>query len=170
MFKLRFPETDIQLWAERYSYTANDTEFTDVVRPTVLVRGYLERDEFREICEWKTQRSKSRCARNDATTIRVITRAAFATGDEVVKMDLLRLLEGVEWPTASTLLHFGDPRPYPILDYRALWSLGYFKPPSYSMPFWQDYLTFTRSLSLRLRIPIRTLDRALWQYSKERQG
>ncbi len=37
---------------------------------------------------------------------------------------VLRFLDGVEWPTASTILHFCGARPYPILDYRALWSLG----------------------------------------------
>ena len=84
-------------------------------------------------------------------------------------MDLLRLLSGVEWPTASTLLHFCDSRPYPILDFRALWSLGYSKPPRYTMLFWLEYLEFTRLLSARLAVPIRTIDRALWQYSKNKQ-
>lgn len=72
-------------------------------------------------------RSESKCERNGERTIRAITQAAFATPDEPLKMDLLRLLAGVEWPTASTLLHFCDSRPYPILDFRALWSLGYAK-------------------------------------------
>ena len=85
-------------------------------------------------------------------------------------MDLLRLLEGVEWPTASTILHFCDARPYPILDYRALWSLGFAKPPRYTMEFWLGYLAFTRELAARVGLPIRTVDKALWQYSKERQG
>ena len=78
-------------------------------------------------------------------------------------------LEGVEWPTASTLLHFCDRRPYPILDFRALWSLGYSKAPRYTMEFWLAYLNFTRQLARRLELDIGTLDRALWQYSKERQ-
>lgn len=169
MFKLRFPEAEIAMWAERYSYTENDMEFVEVVRPAALVRGYLERDEFLSICEWKTQRSKPLCARNDEHTLRIITRAAFGTADEPLKMDLLRILDGVEWPTASTILHFGDPRPYPMLDYRALWSLGYAKPPRYTMEFGLRYLEYTRTLAIRLRLPIRTVDQALWQYSKERQ-
>ena len=46
-------------------------------------------------------------------------------------IDLLRTLEGVEWPTASTLLHFCDRSDHiRYLDYRALWSLGYSKPPA----------------------------------------
>ncbi len=80
------------------------------------------------------------------------------------------LLDRVAWPTASTILHFCDARPYPILDYRALWSLGYAKPPKYTMEFWLEYLEFTRELAGRLGLPIRTVDKALWQYSKEKQG
>jgi hypothetical protein len=169
VFKLRFPESQIRHWAERYSYSVDDGRLRDELRPIVLKRGYLNRDEFLEICKWKTQRSKSRCATNDEFTIRTVSRAAFASTDESLKIDLLRTLTGVEWPTGSTLLHFCDPRPYPILDYRALWSLGFGEPPHYTMEFWLEYLAFTRSLAQRLNVDIRTLDRALWQYSKARQ-
>ena len=169
MFRLRFPETQIQHWAERYAYAAEDGRLREELRPLVLARGYLTRDEFLRICAWKSQRTRSRCATNDEFTVRTISRAALATGDEALKMDLLRTLAGVEWPTASTLLHFSDRRPYPILDYRALWSLGLREPPAYTSEFWLEYLGFTRRLARRRKVDIRTLDRALWQYSKERQ-
>ena len=169
MFKLRFPEAQIPRWTGRYSYTANDGDLRDVLRPAVLNRGCLTKDEFLEICEWKTKRSKSLCARNDAFTIETVSRAALATSDEALKINLLRTLAGVQWPTASALLHFSDERPYPILDYRALWSLGYATPPHYTMPFWLEYLAYTRGLAKRLKQDIRTIDRALWQYSKARQ-
>ena len=74
----------------------------------------------------------------------LLSRAALATSDEALKINLLRLLDGVDCPTASTILHFCDARPYPILDY-------------------------TRGLAARLGLPIRTVDKALWQYSKEKQ-
>lgn len=169
MFKLRFPESQVHHWAERYSSTVNDGRFRDELRPRILKRGYLDRDEFLEICRWKTQRTKSRCATNDDFTIRTISRAALASSDETLKMDLFRTLTGVEWPTGSTLLHFCDARPYPVLDYRALWSLGLSEPPRYPMEFWLEYLAFTRRLARRLDLDIRTLDQALWQYSKARQ-
>jgi hypothetical protein len=168
MFRLRFPESQVAQWAGRYSY-AEDDGLRETIRPTVLARGFLRKAEFLRVCEWKTPRTKSRCAGNDEFAIQTITRAAFATGDESLKMDLLRTLAGVSWPTASTLLHFCDRRPYPILDYRALWSLGQRRPPHYTMDFWLEYLGFTRALARRLKIDIRTLDRALWQYSKARQ-
>jgi hypothetical protein len=169
VFKLRFAERQLRKWADQYSYTANDGELRGIVRPAVLSRGYLERTEFLKICEWKTQRTKSRCAQNSAFTVETISRAALATSDEALKIDLLRTFCGVEWPTASTLLHFCDRKPYPILDYRALWSLGHDKPPHYTMEFWLAYLDFTRRLAKRLKEDIRTVDRALWQYSKARQ-
>ena len=169
MFKLRFPLKQIPSWAARYSYEGSDARFLAEVRPAVRVRAYLLVTEFRDICYWKTPRSQSRCRRNTPDEIRVVTQAALATKDEALKMDLLRLLHGVEWPTASTLLHFCDRRPYPILDYRALWALGYSRPPRYTMPFWLSYVRYVRELSRRCAYSIRTVDRALWQYSKARQ-
>ena len=170
-FKLRFPESSIPEWAAKYNYSpsATDAHLISEVRPATLERGYLTGEEFREICKWKTRRSQSKCATNDEQAVRTITKAAFATSDEALKMDLLRVLHGVEWPTASTLLHFGDARPYPILDYRALWSLGFPKAPHYTTEFWLVYLGYTRGLADRLRVHIRTVDRALWQYSKVKQ-
>jgi hypothetical protein len=61
------------------------------------------------------------------------------------------------------------PGRYPILDVRALWSLGFSRPPAYTFGFWSEYVAFTRSEARRLGVSMRELDRALWQYSKERQ-
>jgi hypothetical protein len=168
-FRLRFPEHDIAEWAARYSYAGSDDALLDRIRTVVLARGHLTRPEFLRVCAWKSVRTKPRCRKNSAHRIETFTRAAFATSDEALKIDLLRLLDGVEWPTASTILHFCDARPYPILDYRALWSLGFAKPPKYTMEFWLKYLEFTRGLAAKAGLPIRTVDRALWQYSKEKQ-
>ena len=139
------------------------------MRAAVLERGHLVRAEFLQICAWKTPRSKPHCAKNSAHAIRTLTRATFASPDDELKMDLLRLLQGVDWPTASTILHICDERPYPILDVRAVWSLGFAKPPTYTMEFWLSYVAFTRGLAVRTGLSIRTIDQALWQYSKERQ-
>ena len=121
------------------------------------------------VCYWKSPRTQPRCRENTAEDVRVLTQAAFGTRDEALKMGLLRRLCGVDWPTASALLHFCDVRPYPILDYRALWSLGYSNPPHYTMPFWLGYVAFVRDVARRSGHSIRVVDRALWQYSKARQ-
>ena len=169
MFRLRFPLDQIPRWAGGYSYGDGDDRLLLEVRPLVRRRGWLTAAEFRELCYWKTPRSRSRVRRNTGDEIRTLTRAALATADDGLKMELLRLLHGVDWPTASTILHFCDRRPYPILDYRALWSLGYARPPHYTMPFWLGYVAYVRALARQSGQSLRTVDRALWRYSKARQ-
>lgn len=166
---LRFPEQDLAAWAARDLDDAGDHRLLDGIRPAVLARGHLTRAEFLEICRWKSPRSKPHCARNSEHAVRTITRAALLTGDEALKMDLLRILQGVEWPTASTILHFCDERPYPILDVRAVWSVGFAGSPRYTMDLWLTYVAFTRALAARTGLSMRAVDKALWRYSKERQ-
>ena len=138
------------------------------IRSRVQATGWLSRADFLTLCAWKSPRSRPRCLENSERDVRTLTRAAFSSGDEEVKMELLRLLRGVEWPTASTILHVCDARPYPILDVRALWSVG-LDAPHVTMELWLRYLAFTRALAADLGLPMRTVDKALWQYSKERQ-
>ena len=167
-FQLRFTEQEIPPWASLYSYPGED-KIVKVLAPRARQRGHLTRHQFLALCKWKTPRSRPKCEQNSAARIREATRLAFATSDDQAKIGILRLLDGVDWPTASVLLHFCDELPFPILDYRALWSLGYGKPPSYTYPFWQAYTAYTRELSRRTGHSMRQVDRALWQYSKENQ-
>ncbi len=83
-------------------------------------------------------------------------------------MDALLQLEGVGVPTAPALLQFAFPTEYPILDVRALESLGERGSSVYSTSYWLEYLTFCRDLAKDASVSIRTLDKALWQHSKER--
>lgn len=79
-------------------------------------------------------------------------------------------LHGVSWPTASVVLHFWHNDPYPILDFRALWSLGFDKQPTYyTFDIWSKYTDFCRRLAKESEVSMRTADRALWQFSSENQ-
>lgn len=80
----------------------------------------------------------------------------------------LRLLRGVGLPTASVLLHLVFPERYPILDVRALHALGV--PASYGYGFWESYVTEYRRLLKQAGVDGRTLDQALWQWSREQGG
>jgi hypothetical protein len=128
MLRLRFPESQIEHWADHYS-DPNESEIEKQIAPKARAQGYLTRDEFLAICRWKTPRSKRLCARNRESFVEEVTRIALSTRDEELKIRILLLLSGVGWPTASVILHFCDRARYPILDYRALWSLGIRKPP-----------------------------------------
>jgi hypothetical protein len=84
---------------------------------------------------------------------------------------VLTQLQGVLIPVASVLLHLAHRDPYPILDVRALWSLGVDEQPSYySFELWWAYTETCRALASQAGVDMRTLDRALWQYSRDRQG
>jgi hypothetical protein len=166
-FRLRFPASEIGLWAERFPVDVDQA--VERLAPGIRKRGYLRRSEFLSLCAWKTPRTARRCASNSSALIIDATRLALRTGDERAKIGILRLLAGVDWPTASVLLHFSDRRPYPILDTRALWSLGVVVNGRYDFDFWRRYTLFLRGLARSTGYSMRTVDRALWQYSKERQ-
>jgi hypothetical protein len=85
-------------------------------------------------------------------------------------MNALLELKGVGVPTASTLLYVAFPDDYPILDVRALESLGVKPRSQYPVSFWLQYLDACRELARRCGVSIRTLDKALWQHSKEPSG
>ena len=167
-FRLRFPASRIGDLASRYSDPGDDA-LERVIVPRIKKLGYLRKPDFLRLCRWKTPRSGPHVQKNSDAFIRAVTATAFSSADERLRIEVLTLLDGVDWPTASVILHFGHRDPYPILDVRALWSLGIDKPPTYDFPFWEAYTRFCRNLSRKYSRSMRTLDRALWQYSKEKQ-
>lgn len=168
-FRLRFPVSQINYWADRYDFVG-DSEIESEVATPAREQGYLTRSQFLRICKWKTPRSQKKCKKNDEEMVREATRIAFSTEYDPIKIAVLRSLDGVDWPTASTILHFCDARSYPILDFRVLWSLGIKKYPAYvSKRFFQEYTEYVRNLSAASGHSMRVIDRALWQYSKEKQ-
>jgi hypothetical protein len=167
-FRLRFPLGDIQAWAGDYEY--EDDTAVEAIGAKVRGRGWYLRAELREVALWKTRRSRSRVSRNTTAAIRDATSLALSTSDERLRIGVLTLLQGIEIPTASVLLHLAHHEPYPILDFRALWSIGVASQPYYySFAFWQAYVVKCRALAQSAGVSMRTLDRALWQYSKRRQ-
>ena len=137
---------------------------------TAVKRGFLLKQELLDICYWKTPRSQSKCRKDEDDFIIDVTKVSLSTVNEKLKIEILTLLSGVKWPTASTILHFCFPEQYPILDYRALWSLSVNTPPAaYDFYFWWDYVMICREISEELDITIRELGKGLWQYSKENQ-
>lgn len=165
-FELQFSAAEIEALAGRFP-GADDAGF-DATGGAVRARGYYTRSEFIRVCRWKTPRSAPRVAANSARMVSRSTASALATEDERARMQALLGLQGVGVPTASTLLYCVWPNRYPILDVRALESLGV-KPRSvYPVGFWLEYLAACRALSARYGVDLRTLDKALWQHSKER--
>jgi hypothetical protein len=166
-FKLRFQPRDATKWAARYDYT---DAAPLAVAANAQKRGHLTKTEFLALAQRKTPRTNKRCAVNSAEFIRAVTAASLSSSDERLRIEVLTLLSGVQWPTASVILHFCARDRYPILDFRALWSLSCGVPKKgYDFALWWAYCEFTRHLAKQLQLSMRDLDRALWQYSKECQ-
>jgi hypothetical protein len=166
-FELQFGIDEIEVLAARFPALDGDARLHEV-GVAVLTRGYYTREEFIEVCAWKTVRSRPKVSRNTEAAVVQATGAAIAAEDEAARMAALLELDGVGVPTASTLLYCAFPDDYPILDVRALESLGVKPRSQYPLSFWLGYLDACRELAQRAGVSLRTLDRALWQHSKER--
>jgi hypothetical protein len=166
-FALQFNPVEIPALAARFSDT-DDRRIAAAGR-AAAVRGNYTRAEFLAVCRWKTARSRSRVASNSRAAIRTATETAFATVDLAEQVGALLTLAGVGMPTAATLLHFAFPDRFPLLDVRALESLGVVR-SSYTPSFWASYVEVCRSLAAAHGVSLRTLDKALWQHSKERHN
>jgi hypothetical protein len=166
-FRLQFPIGEIGALAARLDF--EDDGAVVGAGAAAGGRGYYTRPEFVLVCAWKTPRSKPLVASNAEASVEDVTRAAFANQDEAGRMAALCSLRGVSRPTASVLLHFAFPDGYPIIDWRALESLGQPRRSSYPVPYWLGYLESCRNLAADAGVTMRTLDRALWQYSRERE-
>ena len=165
-FELQFDISEVRSIAARYSY--EDDEPVLAIGRTARERGWYTKPELVQVCRWKSPRTQPRVAENDPRVNSAATRGALSSVSEKDRMKSLCQLRGVSWATASVLLHLSHHDPYPILDYRALEALGIARRNSYSMQFWLDYVAKTRELAEAARVDMRTLDRSLWQWSKER--
>jgi hypothetical protein len=170
----RFPLANVLKIAGRHAYPL-ELSVEEIV-PAVRRQGYLTKEQLFILCRWKSPRSAGRVQNNPAPFVEEITRFALSAHDERARIEALTLLDDVEYPTASCILHWFHQDPYPIMDTRALWSLGLEKTGVYDFTFWCDYFLKWRQLLTRARkachnenLTARDLDKALWQYSCEEQ-
>lgn len=167
-FVLQFPAEEIEPLAARFGST--DDSRLLALGVAAQARGHYTLEEFIEVCAWKTIRSRPKVAGNAAAAVTDATGRALRAADEEERIRALLELAGVGVPTASVLLYCAFPDDYPILDVRALESLGVKPRSQYPVSFWLEYVSACRQLARREGVSIRTLDKALWQHSKESAG
>ncbi|MHB1756860.1 MAG: hypothetical protein ACYCT9_05025 [Leptospirillum sp.] len=173
-FKLRDPQMDVQQYADGYvklheNYPV-DLSLEEKFKAISKSIRYLDQSLLHDVARWKSPRSAGHINENSEEYIQEITSFAFNAKEERSRIEILTVLDGVGWPMASVILHFFHPDQYPILDFRALWSLSTEPPQQYDFPFWWSYVQACRDLSKKFGVDMRTLDRALWKYSKDHQG
>lgn len=167
--RLRFSQSEIPALAARYSYPGEE-RIVNEIGPAARRRGYYTRTEFIDLCGWKTVRSRSRVALNAEDAVVETTQLALRVQSEALRIWIPMALSGVQWATASVLLHFGHRDRYPILDYRALAALGVTQSVTYTLPLWSAYVAACRAIDDATGLGMRTIDRAMWQWSKEQDG
>lgn len=169
-------EKVIRLYAGRYDEFFSeiyDSEIERKLKEKLAKQDYITRDDFIRIGLWKSKRVQRhyKSPENTDSLVREVSAFAFNSTHERIRIEALTLLKGCNYPMASVILHFKYPDLYTIIDFRALWSLwGTEKPPQYyKFDFWWKYVEEVRSISESLNLGIRTIDKALWCYSKENQ-
>ena len=139
------------------------------LKDTVLARnshgGYLCKDELYDLAYWKSSKSAHWINGNHESCVKEITAKAFCLDDNWEKLKkLVSGLKGVGEPVGSAILHFYDREKYPILDKRALCSVGInHRKVKYDALFWQEYVDFCREKAKCYGVSMRVLDRALWK-------
>ncbi len=135
---------------------------------------YITKDIFYDIVAWKAPRVKNKVKKNREQFVKEATRQSFSSFDEQFKIEGLTVLKGVGYRVATAILYFCLPE-YTVMDYRAWWTLQQ-KEPSFKdykikddFEHWQKYLGICKEISKKYGCNLRTLDKALWQYSKENQ-
>ena len=158
--------------AERYDPEAKYKDYDNLVAE-FSGKHSLTMEEFVRIGVWKAGvKATSKYQMNAPQSVEEVTKLSFSLDCDEIRIKLLRCLIGVDYPVASTLLHIAfNPEEYPIIDFRVLWSLYGIpkKPIYYSYKRWDIFRADMRTYSQKLDLPIRTLDKGLWQHSKENQ-
>jgi hypothetical protein len=166
----RYEDEDESGFTHTVLFTVDDDTVIDAIAPAVRARGHFLRDEFLETYAWKTRRTLGQAKKYSEVEIADVTGVAFRQTDEKLRICLLRALDGVDWPVASTLLHVGVSADYPIIDFRALWSLQSAMPTYVNFEFWSAYVRCCRTVAAAADVSVRELDKALWAYSEANQS
>ena len=103
-FSLQLNPTEIPALAGRYAYASEAP--IEQIGFEVKSRGYFTKNEFQELCRWKTPRTQGRVATNSETLVKEVTLVALSTAEEELRIKVLLCLDGVSWATGSTILHF----------------------------------------------------------------
>ena len=176
-FQLRFSPSELEKWTKSYNESQHpknaelEHRILEEIRKAVYKRGYLTRDEFLDVCRWKSHRPKRFHEANSINMVEQVTKIALSSQTcPELKLKILMTLSGVNAPVATVFLHFFDQEKYPILDFRALWSLKTEVPKQYTFDFYEAYTAACREISMTHNITMRDLDKALWQYSAVNQA
>jgi len=179
-FQLQPAEAELQQLAEQYWQKAGEKEHE--LEKAAFEAGEAIRNgdytlaNLEAIVRWKSERVVQYLIANSDQKIR--RALAVAASPESATEDAVKALvelHGVDIAVASAILAAIYPERYTALDYRALEALGH---APHDIRFYEEYLAFCNRLAesnivkpqsgLPAPTPLRTLDRALSEWSRSR--
>ncbi|MBU0591683.1 MAG: hypothetical protein ABIJ10_01905 [Candidatus Micrarchaeota archaeon] len=131
----------------------------------------LNKKQLLDIVRWKASRQLGNAKKNDEDWIKEVSHNSFTCNNQDRRIEYLTLLSGVDYATASTILHFVYKDEYPIIDFRALRTVTGNRYETYQYPkLWVPYCKFCGEMTKGYGVDMRTLDKALWQFDNEKYG
>jgi hypothetical protein len=181
-FQLQPAEAELQDLAEQYWQTAGEKEHelekAAFEAGEAIRNGDYSLANLEAIVRWKSERAVQVLIGNSNEKIR--RALAIATSPESsteTAVKVLLDLHGIDIALASAVLAAIFPERYTVLDYRTLEALGHAR---HDVRFYEEYLAFCKRLAesnivtpqneLPAPTPLRTLDRALWEWSRSHTG
>jgi hypothetical protein len=177
-FQLQPAETELQQLAEQYwqetGEKERELEKAAFEAGEAIRNGDYTLANLEAIVRWKSERVVHYLIANSNEKIkRALAVAASPEASTEAAVQALLELHGVDIPVASAILAAIYPERYTVLDFRALEALGHAR---HDVKFYEEYLDFCKRLAesnivtaqsgLPAPTPLRTLDRALWEWSK----
>lgn len=163
----------ISLWHPRYDEIEDDEpEYQGLVaqiRHELGEQGFLSKDTFIRVLNWKAPRVKGIARLNDfflyeqgiANAVRV---------EDSQKLDVLCQLRGIGAPVGSTLLHLMYPSTFPIIDIRTAETLhhaGLVGSPATDIAHYPAFTAAIMNVANKMpTFTLREVDRALFAYHK----
>jgi hypothetical protein len=177
-FQLQPAEAELQDLAEQYWQTSGEKEHElekaafeagDAIR-----NGDYSLSNLEAIVRWKSERAVQVLIGNSNEKIRrALAVAASPESSTETAVKALLDLHGIDIVLASAVLAAIFPERYTVLDFRTLEALGHAR---HDVRFYEEYLAFCKRLAesnivtpqseLPAPTPLRTIDRALWEWSR----
>lgn len=139
-------------------------------------QGFVTKEQGIKILKWKSPRPFRLYNLNSDKDFRDISKLAFDSTVEKVRMHILTALSGVNYPSASAILMFYDQTKYPIIDIRVwkqLYKAGLVKTNARGQAFrlneWEKYLEIVRDLSSKMKLSPRQVEKRLFDIDRNEQ-
>ena len=136
-------------------------------------RGYLTRQELKNICKWKSPRTIRLIEKNSYGIVKSKTQKAFKTKSERTKIEYLTSLQGVSIPMASAILMLVNPQRYGVIDIRVWQVLYQMKSVTHTASGigfrfnnWYQYLMIIRYYAKKYNVKARDIERTLFNVHK----